>query len=533
MGAASDAHDADPAREAARRRTFAVISHPDAGKSTLTEALALHARVLSDAGAVHGKAGRRGVVSDWLDMERTRGISITSAALQFEYDDRVINLLDTPGHADFSEDTYRVLAAVDSAVMLLDAARGLEPQTLKLFDVCRHRGIPVITFINKWDRPGRAALELCDELREKIGLRPMPLTWPVGIAGEFRGVLDRESDEFVGYERQAAGAQLAAERRLAPAEAAAELGADWQQAVEEAELLSADGDLDTAAFHDASASPVLFGSAVRNFGVGQLLDLLVRLAPAPGPRTDARGEARGVQEPFSAFVFKVQTGMDPAHRDRVAFARVCSGEFRRGMTATHAATGKPFATKYAQQVFGQQRDTVETAYPGDVVGLVNASALGVGDTLHSGKPAVEFPGIPSFTPEHFAVARVTDPSRSKQFRRGIEQLSQEGVVQVLHSEERGQGAPVLAAVGPMQFDVATQRMESEFRAPVKLERLPYQVVRLVGDPQQRSQLQTRNSEVLQRSDGSLLAVFTDNISLRSLVRLRPELDLRHVIGTAE
>ncbi|MHA6798321.1 peptide chain release factor 3 [Bounagaea algeriensis] len=534
MGAASDAHDADPAWEAARRRTFAVISHPDAGKSTLTEALALHARVISEAGAVHGKAGRRGVVSDWLDMERSRGISITSAALQFDYGDSVINLLDTPGHADFSEDTYRVLAAVDSAVMLLDAAKGLEPQTLKLFDVCRHRGIPVITFINKWDRPGREALELCDELRAKIGLRPMPLTWPVGVAGDFRGVLDRDSGEFVGYQRQAAGAHLAAERRLAPDEAAVELGAEWQQAVEEAELLSADGgDLDTAAFHAASASPVLFGSAVRNFGVGQLLDLLVRLAPAPGPRADARGDARPVDESFSAFVFKVQTGMDPAHRDRVAFARVCSGEFHRGMTATHAATGRPFATKYAQQVFGQQRDTVETAYPGDVVGLVNASALGVGDTLYSGKPAVEFPGIPSFTPEHFAVARATDPGRSKQFRRGIEQLSQEGVVQVLHSEERGRGAPVLAAVGPMQFDVATQRMEGEFGAPITLERLPYHVVRLVGDPQQRPQLQTRTSEVLQRRDGSLLAVFTDNIALRSLLRLRPELDLRHVLGTAE
>ncbi|GAB3556043.1 peptide chain release factor 3 [Actinopolyspora lacussalsi] len=534
MSTAPQTQHADPAGEAARRRTFAVISHPDAGKSTLTEALALHAKVISEAGAVHGKAGRRGVVSDWLDMEQARGISITSAALQFEYDDCVINLLDTPGHADFSEDTYRVLAAVDSAVMLLDAAKGLEPQTLKLFDVCRHRDIPVITFINKWDRPGREALQLCDEISERIGLRPMPLTWPVGEAGHFEGVLDRESGEFVGYERADGGAHLARENRLTAAEAASEVGAEWERAVEESELLTeSGGDLDTEAFHAAVATPVLFGSAVRNFGVGQLLDLLVRLAPQPTARPDTRGNPRALDAPFSAFVFKVQTGMDPAHRDRVAFARVCSGEFERGMVATHAATGKPFATKYAQHMFGQQRDTVETAYPGDVVGLVNASALGVGDTLYGGKPAVEFPGIPSFAPEHFAVARTSDPGRAKQFRRGVEQLAQEGVIQVLHSEVRGEGAPVLAAVGPMQFDVVTQRMESEFRAPIKLERLPYQVVRLVGDRNQSTALRTHNSEVLERRDGVTLAVFTDNIALRSLVRLNPDLDLRHLVADAD
>ncbi len=523
----------DPVHEARRRRTFAVISHPDAGKSTLTEALALHAQVISEAGAVHGKAGRKGVVSDWLAMERARGISITSAALQFAFDDCVINLLDTPGHADFSEDTYRVLSAVDSAVMLLDAAKGLEPQTLKLFDVCRYRGIPVITFVNKWDRPGRAALELCDEVSERIGLRPMPLTWPVGEAGHFRGVLERATGEFVGYERADAGAHVAEEHRLSAEQAELHVGQEWRQAGEESELLSASGgDVDLDAFREAVATPVLFGSAVRNFGIRHLLDLLVRLAPDPAPRTDVDGRARQLDEPFSAFVFKVQTGMDPAHRDRVAFARVCSGEFERGMVATHGGTGKPFGTKYAQQVFGQQRDTVEKAYPGDVVGLVNASALGVGDTLYSGKPAVMFPGLPSFAPEHFAVARSTDPGRSKQFRRGVEQLSQEGVVQVLHSETRGEGAPVLAAVGPMQFDVAAERMASEFRAPIELERLPYHVVRLVGDQHQRSMLLTRNSEVLDRRDGSSLAVFTDDIAMRSLLRLRPELDLRHVVADA-
>jgi peptide chain release factor 3 len=521
----------DPVREAGRRRTFAVISHPDAGKSTLTEALALHARVISEAGAVHGKAGRRGVVSDWLEMERARGISITSAALQFEFDDRVINLLDTPGHADFSEDTYRVLAAVDSAVMLLDAAKGLEPQTLKLFDVCRHRGVPVLTFINKWDRPGRDALELCDELRERIGLQPMPLTWPVGESGRFRGVLDRSTGEFIGYERTAGGATVAEQHRLSPERAAAELGEDWTRAVEESELLSAsDADFDRTAFTAATGTPVLFGSAVRNFGVGQLLEQLVELAPPPAPRDDAAGRPRELEQPFSAFVFKVQTGMDPAHRDRVAFARVCSGVFERGMVATHASTGKPFATKYAQQVFGQDRDTLERAYPGDVVGLVNAAALRVGDTLHAGKPAVEFPGIPSFAPEHFAILRTTDPGKSKQFRRGVEQLSEEGVVQVLRSDKRGEAAPVLAAVGPMQFEVVTHRMEHEFRAPVQLERLPYKVARVLEDGEQRAAVDGRNSEVLDRTDGTPLALFTDDVALRTKLKLHPELRLRPVVG---
>jgi peptide chain release factor 3 len=373
---------AESREEAARRRTFAVISHPDAGKSTLTEALALHARVITEAGAVHGKAGRRGTVSDWMDMERARGISITSAALQFAYGDTVVNLLDTPGHADFSEDTYRVLAAVDCAVMLLDAAKGLEPQTMKLFDVCRHRGIPVLTVVNKWDRPGLEALELLDEIESRTGLRPTPLTWPVGLAGDFRGVLDRRTGQFVRFSRTAGGATIAPEQHLPPDTAAAEEGPAWARAVEESELLSATGaDHDQAEFLARRTTPVLFGSAVLNFGVRQLLDVLVELAPSPGERVDAHGAARPLEAPFSAFVFKVQAGMDRAHRDRLAYVRVCSGVFERGAVVTHAQTGKPFATKYAQQVFGRDRSTLDTAYPGDVVGLVNASALRVGDTL--------------------------------------------------------------------------------------------------------------------------------------------------------
>ncbi|WP_298176770.1 peptide chain release factor 3 [Saccharomonospora sp.] len=538
MSAGADAatsSDGDVAAQARRRRSFAVISHPDAGKSTLTEALALHARMISEAGAVHGKSGRRGVVSDWMELERARGISITSAALQFSYGDSVINLLDTPGHADFSEDTYRVLAAVDSAVMLLDAAKGLEPQTLKLFDVCRHRGIPVITFVNKWDRPGREALELCDELSERLGLTPMPLTWPVGEAGHFRGVLDVTDGSFVRYARTAGGATVAQEKRLPAEWAEAEEGDAFTRAVEEAELVAASGgEFDVARFLDGSASPVLFGAAVLNFGVRHLLDLLVELAPRPEPWVDVDGEPRPLDADFSAFVFKVQTGMDPAHRDQVAFARVCSGVFERGMVVTNATTKRPFATKYAHQVFGQQRSTVDIAYPGDVIGLVNASALRVGDTLYSGRPAVRFPGLPSFAPAHFAVARPADLSKSKQFRKGVEQLGSEGVVQILTSDLRGDAAPVFAAVGPMQFEVAAHRMEHEFNSPVKLDRLPYSTVRRLVDPAQRALVDAgRSSEVLTRADGTDLALFADDMSMRILLRRHPDLRLEPLVAAGE
>jgi len=523
---------ADAATEAARRRTFAVISHPDAGKSTLTEALALHAKAITEAGAVHGKAGRQGVVSDWLEMEQARGISITSAALQFHYDDAVINLLDTPGHSDFSEDTYRVLAAVDAAVMLLDAAKGLEPQTLKLFDVCRYRGIPVITFINKWDRPGREASQLCDELVERIGLQPMPVTWPVGEPGFFRGVLNVSDGSFVRYERTPGGATIAPEQHLDAATAEAEEGAEFTRAQEESNLLAeADGKFDRQRFAAATATPLLFGAAVHNFGVRHLLDLLVELAPQPQPRVDVDGAERPLDAPFSAFVFKVQTGMDRAHRDQVAFARVCSGVFERGMVATNATTGKPFATKYTQQVFGQDRSTVEVAYPGDVIGLVNATALRVGDTLYSGKPAVRFPGLPSFAPSNFAVARPADLGRAKQFRKGVDQLAGEGVIQVLRSDLRGEATPVFAAVGPMQFDVASHRLETEFNAPVKLDRLPYTVVRRLADPEQRAIVDSgRRSEVLTRTDGTDLALFEDGMAMRILQRQHPELALESLLA---
>jgi len=520
------AHDSRP------RRTFAVISHPDAGKSTLTEALALHARVISEAGAVHGKAGRRGTVSDWMEMERARGISITSAALQFDYRDHVVNLVDTPGHADFSEDTYRVLSAVDSAVMLVDAAKGLEPQTLKLFQVCAHRGIPVLTVINKWDRPGLDALELLDQIEREIGLKPTPLTWPVGISGDFHGVLDRRNGEFIHYARTAGGATRAPEVHLS-GDAATELaGEGWTVAQEEHALLTADGaDHDQATFLAGRTTPVLFASALLNFGVSQILETLLELAPPPSSTRTVDGSRRAIDDEFSAFVFKVQSGMDAAHRDRLAYARVCSGVFERGMVVTHAATGRPFATKYVQAVFGRERTSVETASPGDVIGLVNASALRVGDTIYAGEP-VEYPAIASFAPEHFVTVRAVESGRYKQFRRGIEQLDQEGVIQVLRSELRGDQSPVLAAVGPMQFEVVTARMESEFNAPVRLEPLAYTVARLTRAEDADTLGAVRGVEVLTRSDGAHLALFPDKWRIQVTARDHPDLLLEQLPASA-
>ncbi len=509
--------------QSARRRSIAVISHPDAGKSTLTEALALHAHVISEAGAVHGKHGRAGVVSDWLEMEQKRGISITSAALQFAFEDVVINLLDTPGHADFSEDTFRVLTAVDAAVMILDAAKGLEPQTLKLFEVCRLRGVPVITFINKWDRPGREALALCDELEQRISLRATPVTWPIGEAGDFRGLLDARSQGVTVYHKAPGGAALAEEEHLGPDAARTALGVAVDEAMDSVALLDP---VDPDSFRSGATTPLLFGAALSNIGVRQLLDVIAELAPSPSARAGSQGDVRPLDAPFSGFVFKMQAGMDANHRDHLAFVRVCSGEFERGMIVTHASTGRPFATKYALSVFGRTREVIETAYPGDIVGLVNASNLAVGDTLYAlPGPAVTFPPMPAFAPEHFISARVADPGRSKQFRRGISQLEQEGVVQVLVSEARGDGAPILAAVGPLQFEVASFRMEHEFKAPVRTEHLEYTLARLASEGDTRLLAGHHGVELVRRTDGAALVLVRDIWTLRALQRAVPELVL--------
>ncbi|HIW94868.1 MAG TPA: peptide chain release factor 3, partial [Candidatus Corynebacterium gallistercoris] len=490
------------ASEASRRRTFAVIAHPDAGKSTLTEALALHAHMIKEAGAVHGKAGRKSTVSDWMEMEKDRGISIASSALQFEYapeghegEPFMINLVDTPGHADFSEDTYRVLSAVDAAVMLIDGAKGLEPQTLKLFRVCKARGLPIITVVNKWDRPGRTPLELVDEIVTEIQLQPTPLFWPVGEAGDFRGLArindDGEAEEYIHFLRTAGGSTIAPEEHYSPDQAAEREGDTWETAAEEVELLAADGALhDQELFLECTTSPLIFASAMLNFGVHQILDTLCALAPAPAGRdsdpkvveASSGGNSVSVdvrrrpEDPFSGVVFKVQAGMDRNHRDSLAFMRVVSGVFERGMQVTHAQSGRSFSTKYALTVFGRTRSTVEAAYPGDIVGLVNAGSLAPGDTIYAGKK-VQYPPMPQFAPEHFRTLRAKSLGKYKQFRKALEQLDSEGVVQILRNDARGDANPVMAAVGPMQFEVMQARMDVEYNVETVADPVPYSVAR--------------------------------------------------------
>ncbi len=521
----------DPRTEAARRRTFAIISHPDAGKTTLTEKFLLYGGVLTaGAGAVKARGDRRSATSDWMELEQQRGISITSTVLQFPYRDRVLNLLDTPGHRDFSEDTYRVLAATDAAIMVLDGAKGIESQTRKLFEVCRDREVPIVTFINKWDRPGRDPLELLDEIEEQLILEPVPVSWPVGDGDRFKGLIDRRSGDFIRFTRTARGATEAPEEIVEAGRAEAEEGDLWVEAREGIELFDTVGrDFDAKRFEAGELSPVFFGSALTNFGVRLILDAMVDLVPSPAPRSDAGGNPRALDDPFSAIVFKVQANTDKNHRDRVAFMRVCSGHFRRGMVVTHGPTGKPFATKYAQAVSGQERETVEEAWPGDVVGLVNANDFRVGDAVWVDE-AVSWPEMPAFAPAHFRVARTVDTSKAKQFRSGINQLDEEGVVQVLREPEVGDQAPILAAVGPLQFDVVQHRLESEFGAPVELNPCTWTVARVTDEVSAEVLRGMTGVTVAARRDGELLALFESPYWLQRLETDQPDLVLDKLIA---
>ncbi|MGP5037419.1 peptide chain release factor 3 [Corynebacterium variabile] len=551
----SSASPSTVAAESHRRRTFAVIAHPDAGKSTLTEALALHAHVINEAGAVHGKAGRKSTVSDWMEMEKDRGISVASSALQFEYapeghegEPYMINLVDTPGHADFSEDTYRVLTAVDAAVMLVDGAKGLEPQTLKLFRVCKARGLPIITVINKWDRPGKEPLELVDEIVTEIGLQPTPLYWPVGEAGDFRGLAkltaDGEPEEYIRFLRTAGGSSIAPEEHYSPAEASEKEEGTWNTAAEEAELLAADGAVhDQELFLDCTTSPLIFASAMLNFGVHQILDTLCALAPEPGAResdpkaveaaASSGGSAvekiREVDEAFSGVVFKVQAGMDTHHRDKLAFMRVVSGRFERGMQVTHAQSGRTFSTKYALTVFGRDRTTVEDAWPGDIVGLVNAGALAPGDTIYAGR-RVQFRPMPQFAPESFRTLRAKTLGKYKQFRKALDQLDSEGVVQILRNDARGDANPVMAAVGPMQFEVMQARMAGEYNVETVTEPIPYQVARRTDAASAPELGRQRGVEIFTRTDGEVIALFGDKWKLAFVEKEHPELTMDPLVA---
>lgn len=468
------------------RRTFAIISHPDAGKTTLTEKLLLYGNAIELAGNVRARRNQRSTTSDWMEMERQRGISISSTVLQFPYQAKVINLLDTPGHQDFSEDTYRTLAAVDSAVMVLDAAKGVEPQTRKLFEVCRKRGIPIFTFINKMDRPARPALELLDEIEEVLGMQPVPLNWPLGDGPSFQGVYDRRERGVYLYQRTERNEREAPERFLLLPELTS-TGLIGQKQLEHLQndiaLLDGLGIIfEREKLLSETQTPVFFGSALTNFGVRLFLDAFVELAPAPQPFESSIGTISPEKEIFSGFVFKIQANMNPKHRDSIAFVRVCSGKFARGMNVIHAQTGKEYRLLRPYKLFANQREIIDEAYPGDVIGLPNNGDFGIGDTLCENQ-RFEFAPIPRFQPEHFALLHNLDLSKQKQFSKGLRQLEMEGAVQVLFNVDAFKREPILAVVGELQFDVVKARLENEYHVPTMLERISIDLARWVNGPE--------------------------------------------------
>ena len=473
------------AAEVARRRTFAIISHPDAGKTTLTEKLLLYGGAVHLAGSVKQRRDDRHATSDWMAMERERGISIATSVMQFPYRGHQMNLLDTPGHNDFSEDTYRTLAAADCAVMLLDSAKGVEPQTIKLFEVCRMRHLPIVTFINKLDRWGRDPFDLLDEIERVLGIPASPAMWPIGSGPEFQGVYDRWGSRLLTFDRVGSGSRRIAMQvsALDDPELRKSIGAEpHDQLCGSLDLLQGAGtEFDRDAFLAGQMTPVFFGSALTNFGVEPFLDEFLELAPPPLPRETTTGTVAPTDPVFSGFVFKIQANMDPQHRDRVAFVRVCSGRFVRGMEVLHPRTGKTLAIKRSMQFRAQERSLVEEAFAGDIVGVWDPGVLRIGDALSEG-PGIEFAGIPRFSPEHFVRVLLSEPFKRKQLKKGLDQLSEEGAVQVFFDRERLERDPILGAVGRLQFEVIQYRLQSEYDVGVRFEPVSAQHARWVeGD----------------------------------------------------
>jgi peptide chain release factor 3 len=478
--------DSTLARESARRRTFAIISHPDAGKTTLTEKLLLYGGAIHLAGSVKARRAARHATSDWMELEQERGISVTSSVLQFDYQGKRINLLDTPGHQDFSEDTYRTLMAADSAVMLLDNRKGVEEQTRKLFSVCKRRRLPIFTFVNKCDRYGESPLQLIDDVEADLGIRCYPVTWPILRGDQFLGVYDRRDSHVHLFEKgEDHGQRMAGTRQvdLGDAVLVELLGEEAATRLqEEIELLDLAGaEFDEEAVLSGALSPTFFGSALTNFGVEPFLRTFLELAPAPPPRETPGGTVSPDDPAFSGFVFKIQANMDPKHRDRLAFVRVCSGRFEAGMEVGHARSGRNVRLAAPQQFMARERTAVEEAWPGDVVGIHDRGSLRIGDTL-TDRGGVEFPDIPRFSPEHFARITVPDPLRRKHLDKGLRELSEEGAAQVFFAEHIAGSAPFVGAVGVLQFDVLLHRLEHEYGVKAKLESLSFRHARWVVGP---------------------------------------------------
>ncbi len=473
----------DLRKEIEKRRTFAIISHPDAGKTTLTEKFLLYGGAINQAGSVKGKATAKHAVSDWMEIEKQRGISVTSSVLQFNYGGMCINILDTPGHQDFSEDTYRTLMAADSAVMVIDASKGVEAQTRKLFKVCVMRHIPIFTFINKMDREARDTFELLDDIENELGIATCPVNWPIGSGKEFKGVYDRNTKKVMTFADTLKGTTEGTEKEIAIDDPALidEIGEEMKATLlDEMELLDGAGaEFDQELVSKGELSPVFFGSALTNFGVETFLQHFLKMTTSPLPRKSDAGEIDPFSEDFSAFVFKIQANMNKAHRDRVAFMRITSGKFEAGMNVFHVQGGKEVRLSQPQQMMADERKMVTEAYAGDIIGVFDPGIYSIGDTLTTAKDKFAFEGIPTFAPEHFARVRQVDTMKRKQFMKGINQIAQEGAIQIFQEFNTGMEEIIVGVVGVLQFDVLKFRLQNEYNVEIILENLPYEHIRWV------------------------------------------------------
>lgn len=522
---------ADYTKEITKRRTFAIISHPDAGKTTLTEKFLLYGGAINLAGSVKGKATARHAVSDWMEIEKERGISVTSSVLQFNYDGYCINILDTPGHQDFSEDTYRTLMAADSAVMVIDASKGVEAQTRKLFKVCAMRHIPIFTFINKMDRDANDTFDLLDDIEKELGIPTCPINWPIGSGKKFRGVYDRNTEKVLTFSDTMKGTKEGIEEEIGIDEAHLDDVVDAEQKeqlLEEIELLDgASAEFDQDLVNEGKLSPVFFGSALTNFGVETFLKHFLKMTSSPLPRKADIGEIDPMKEDFSAFVFKIQANMNKAHHDRIAFMRVCSGKFDATKDVFHVQSGKKMKLSRPQQIMAQDRKVIDEAYAGDVIGVFDPGIFSIGDTICTPGKKFTYEGIPTFAPEHFCRLVALDSMKRKQFMKGVTQIAQEGAIQIFQDYNLEMSEIIVGVVGTLQFDVLKYRMENEYSCDVRLEPLPYGHIRWVKDPATDLNSIKCPSDTKKVKDmkGNPLILFTNEWSIRLLLERNEGIEL--------
>ena len=517
-----------------RRRTFAIISHPDAGKTTLTEKFLLYGGAIAQAGVVKGKKNARAATSDWMEIEKQRGISVTSSVMQFQYEGFCINILDTPGHQDFSEDTYRTLMAADSAVMVIDGAKGVEPQTRKLFKVCAMRHIPIFTFVNKMDREAKDPFDLLDELERELGIETYAMNWPIGSGKDFQGVYDREKSQLLFFSG-VSGKNKAAKQEidLYDPQVAQLLDSKekHQQLIDDVELLSAGRELDIEEVKRGQLSPVFFGSALTNFGIEPFLESFLKLTPPPLARVADCGTIDTFSPDFSAFVFKIQANMNKAHRDRLAFMRICSGKFQRDAEYYHVQGGRKMRLSQPQQLMAAEREIVDEAYAGDVIGVFDPGIFAIGDTITVPGKKFQFSGIPTFAPEHFARVSAKDSMKRKQFVKGTEQIAQEGAIQIFKVPNSGMEEVIVGVVGTLQFDVFQYRMKSEYGVDLRMEGLPYEEIRLIDSyPGDLSDLNLgSDAELLEDYRGRSLLVFSSYWAIDFTCRRNPGLQVSEIV----